>query len=394
MAQFSQGFLSSLGRPEMSQSLFGLGAAIGGVPAQLQQRRVRQEMAQYDPTTLVGRQGMLQAQLEQTDDPTQRLALGEQIRQLVQEKAAQELKKTQQQNTETLATQVETELKDPVLANLLRSGQATPSQGRAAIQDYNKAKQVAARGKAAQLTYLKAIGLESSPIISQIEAGEYEAVSQENFAKIVTSLQNAEKDDKIIAELNNRGEKGKQAAEDLELGIITRSQLSQRLSATKPTTKYADKTRMLLDGKVVWTADVTVPGQDEFPGYMDPETKEWKPVEAGQLKKIPQEQQKRLKEVTKSNLAIAAAYLAKDPAYVEDLTPTEKEQAQFKFAFRVKELIRNKKADSEEEAYEMAYEERGEFVKEGWFPKFLGDVKEGIGIGTPKQADDYLKEKQ
>ena len=171
MAQFSQGFLSSLGRPEMSQSLFGLGAAIGGVPAQLQQRRVRQEMAQYDPTTLVGRQGMLQAQLEQTDDPTQRLALGEQIRQLAQEKEAQELKKTQQQNTETLATQVETELKDPVLANLLRSGQATASQGRAAIQNYNKAKQVAARGKAAQLTYLKAIGLESSPIISQIEAG-------------------------------------------------------------------------------------------------------------------------------------------------------------------------------------------------------------------------------
>ena len=42
----------------------------------------------------------------------------------------------------------------------------------------------------------------------------------------------------------------------------------------------------------------------------------------------------------------------------------------------------------------MAYEERGEFAKEGWFPKFLGDVKEGIGIGTPKQADDYLKEKQ
>ena len=394
MAQFSQGFLSSLGRPEMSQSLFGLGAAIGGVPAQLQQRRVRQEMAQYDPTTFVGRQGMLQAQLEQTDDPTQRLALGEQIRQLAQEKEAQELKKTQQQNTETLATQVETELKDPVLANLLRSGQATASQGRAAIQDYNKAKQVAARGKAAQLTYLKAIGLESSPIISQIEAGEYEAVSQENFAKIVTSLQNAEKDDKIIAELNNRGEKGKQAAADLELGIITRSQLSQRLSATGPTTKYANKTRMLLDGKVVWTADVTVPGQDEFPGYMDPETKEWKPVEAGQLKKIPQEQQKRLKEVTKSNLAIAAAYLAKDPAYLEDLTPTQKEQAQFKFAFRVKDLIRNKKADSEEEAYEMAYEERGEFAKEGWLDAFVGAVVEKAGMGTPKQADDYLKEKQ
>ena len=151
---------------------------------------------------------------------------------------------------------------------------------------------------------------------------------------------------------------------------------------------------MLLDGKVVWTADVTVPGQDEFPGYMDPETKKWKPVEAGQLKKIPQEQQKRLKEVTKSNLAIAAAYLAKDPAYVEDLTPTEKEQAQLKFALRVKELIRNKEVGSEEEVYEMAYEERGEFAKEEWLDALWGAVLEKAGMTTPKQADDYLKEKQ
>jgi len=42
MAQFSQGFLSSLGRPEMSQSLFGLGAAIGGVPGQMKQRKKEQ----------------------------------------------------------------------------------------------------------------------------------------------------------------------------------------------------------------------------------------------------------------------------------------------------------------------------------------------------------------
>jgi len=42
MAQFSQGFLSSLGRPEMSQSLFGLGAAIGGVPGQMKQRQKEQ----------------------------------------------------------------------------------------------------------------------------------------------------------------------------------------------------------------------------------------------------------------------------------------------------------------------------------------------------------------
>ena len=46
MAQFSQGFLSSLGRPEMSQSLFGLGAAIGGVPGQMKQRQKEQAFNQ------------------------------------------------------------------------------------------------------------------------------------------------------------------------------------------------------------------------------------------------------------------------------------------------------------------------------------------------------------
>ena len=46
MAQFSQGFLSSLGRPEMSQSLFGLGAAIGGVPGQMKQRKKEQAFNQ------------------------------------------------------------------------------------------------------------------------------------------------------------------------------------------------------------------------------------------------------------------------------------------------------------------------------------------------------------
>ena len=35
MAKFSQQFLANLGRPQMAESLFGLGAAIGGVPGQI-----------------------------------------------------------------------------------------------------------------------------------------------------------------------------------------------------------------------------------------------------------------------------------------------------------------------------------------------------------------------
>jgi len=44
MAQFSQGFLSSLGRPAMAESLFGLGATIGGLPGQRKQQQKQQEV--------------------------------------------------------------------------------------------------------------------------------------------------------------------------------------------------------------------------------------------------------------------------------------------------------------------------------------------------------------
>jgi hypothetical protein len=44
MATFSQGFLSSLGRPAMTQSLFDLGSTIGGLPGQRKQQQKQQEV--------------------------------------------------------------------------------------------------------------------------------------------------------------------------------------------------------------------------------------------------------------------------------------------------------------------------------------------------------------
>jgi len=46
MATFSQGFLANLGRPQMAESLFGLGRAIGGLPGQAQDRRKREQFNQ------------------------------------------------------------------------------------------------------------------------------------------------------------------------------------------------------------------------------------------------------------------------------------------------------------------------------------------------------------
>lgn len=46
MATFSQQFLANLGRPQMAESLFGLGQAIGGVPGQMKQRQQQQNVNQ------------------------------------------------------------------------------------------------------------------------------------------------------------------------------------------------------------------------------------------------------------------------------------------------------------------------------------------------------------
>jgi hypothetical protein len=46
MAKFSQQFLANLGRPQMAESLFGLGATIGGLPGQAKEQRKKQEFNQ------------------------------------------------------------------------------------------------------------------------------------------------------------------------------------------------------------------------------------------------------------------------------------------------------------------------------------------------------------
>ena len=63
MATFSQGFLSSLGRPQMAEGLFSLGAAIGGVPGQIRERKRREEeLKRFDQLTQASQQGVTAAQ--------------------------------------------------------------------------------------------------------------------------------------------------------------------------------------------------------------------------------------------------------------------------------------------------------------------------------------------
>ncbi len=62
MAKFSQQFLANLGRPAMTQGMFDLGAAIGGMPAAAKAKKMeeerRKQLAGLDPSTVQGLQGL------------------------------------------------------------------------------------------------------------------------------------------------------------------------------------------------------------------------------------------------------------------------------------------------------------------------------------------------
>ena len=63
MATFSQGFLSQLANPAMSQSLFDLGSAIGGLPGQRREQQQKQEqLKRYDQIAQMSEQGIAAAQ--------------------------------------------------------------------------------------------------------------------------------------------------------------------------------------------------------------------------------------------------------------------------------------------------------------------------------------------
>jgi hypothetical protein len=81
MAKFSQQFLANLGRPEMAESLFGLGAAIGGLPGQVkEQRRKQEQLNRYDQIAQMSEQGIASAQSGDVANVTSRIEQLQQAR--------------------------------------------------------------------------------------------------------------------------------------------------------------------------------------------------------------------------------------------------------------------------------------------------------------------------
>jgi hypothetical protein len=81
MAKFGESFLAQLGSPAMSQSLFGLGSALGGIPGQLkEQRRKQEQLKRYDQIAQISEQGIASAQSGDVANVTSRIEQLQQTR--------------------------------------------------------------------------------------------------------------------------------------------------------------------------------------------------------------------------------------------------------------------------------------------------------------------------
>jgi hypothetical protein len=391
MASFSQGFLNNLGRPAMTQSLFDLGSAIGQAPSQYRAKQKRDALKSHDPSTYDGQIALLSAQIQQETDPNVRAELGRQLiamKQSQTDRSRSEAEYAQSQQaieaSKVLAAKLEA-AGDPETAQLLRSGAIKAPTAMTALKRIS----TVASGVAGRRQLVKSLGLEREGTFSE----EDYSLSDTQFNTKVKKAEETKERKALAAQLNKNGET--ELAEMVEQGIYTRGDVSQVLRSRKGeggATKYNNRSQKVVDGKVVWVADVTPPNGDEFVAYM--KDGKWVPVEAGDVKDLPEKVKKSVSSVTKVDQDNAAVYLADNESYL-DLTPTGKAQAQLAFASIAKRLVDEKKAKSMEEAMKMASEtiDLSKFEDgRNWFEVLYDDVFT-VSEGAPKtQADDYINQ--
>ena len=357
--------------------------------------RIAAETQGLDLSTIEGQQKALQAELQYVQDPQARRALGLRMMELNKLKVQQEelaVKKVQEQAKQLAAERVAIELEgfnDFTTAELVRTGAITPQQGNARKVEYEKSAAASSAGMDGQLARLRGLGLKDTSLYKQVQQGDYKNVSDSAFANVAQAVLDAQEEEEIIASLNQQGRGD--IVEQFKLGMISRSEIGSLLRQPSSTTTYTNKKRMLKDDKVVWVADVQEPNKDEFSGYFDNKTKTWIPVSASDIKEIPSASEKKVSDITRSDLATAATYLSKNSEY-EDLSEENKLDLQFKFAFKVQELIDKKEVDTAEEAYTIAFSEYGDLIQSNWWSRNIPLVKAKLKQSeiVSRDATDYI----
>ena len=124
-----------------------------------------------DMSTLEGQQQAIANEMQQVVDPQARRALGlrmMELNKLKQARAEAAIKKEQEAEQELatgqLVLSLNEEFKDPITADLVRTGAITPQQGNARRVEYQKSAAASKAGLDGQLARLRGLGLKDNPL--------------------------------------------------------------------------------------------------------------------------------------------------------------------------------------------------------------------------------------
>lgn len=231
------------------------------------------------------------------------------------------------------------------IANDVEKGIYTDAQVGSVLANARQAKAASEQGQAALEAFVTTADLSDTTFGQAVAEGKLKDVPSNLVSKLATEAQQERETNALIDNLKTLDrEEAKEAAELLELGVITNEGAKKLVAEGKKGPKISTsnmKQYVLDDGTVVWGGDITVDG-DERKAYRDPQNPNSivdLPAEAVELKGEAR--------IRGTDLKLAEIQLAKDPKFSSLDDATDQEKVKVAFASKYNELITKKKTNEE-----------------------------------------------
>ena len=382
-----QGLLST-GTASGGLDFTNVGAAIGGIPQQKRDAEIRRSLLGFDQTTPAGQIEYLKKAIQLEKDPAKKNALGQQLFQVrKQQRDENEREAADKGKTNLIATLKSTQ--DPeliTLAEQVDAGNVTVASAESTYRSFKRAEAVATQGLAARKNLIKSLDLQDSSYFQGLSDEQLKNMPPSVYTTTINAAEKTHKKQARIDKLSERAqgdERKQKVVEDYELGLYTDSNVMKAFTGAESLT-FANRQLKLVNGVPVFVADVQKEGEDEFVGYLDPETQEWTELtNAASVQDLPDDTEKKLSRITEADLDVADSFLLNNEDYNE-LSKTDKINLRFHFASLVRDYTDNNKVDTPLEALEKAKKEVLSMVERGeavpWYvpdpkPTFNPDIK-------------------
>tara|TARA_A100001035_G_scaffold166412_1_gene131836 strand:- start:3571 stop:4848 length:1278 start_codon:yes stop_codon:yes gene_type:complete len=355
----------------------GIGAGLGGMLTRRRERQLKEEetkQAQAQALTTynqmavkagltpeeasIGVRGLISGQYK---NPTQALRDTVETKKLL---SSQDRRNYIAQQLEGLG------LKE--VASDVKSGVYTDAQLGSIISNARQAQSAADQGQEGLEAYVSASNLTDTAFGKAVMAGNLKNIPSNLVGKLATeALQDQETQD-LIKNLKNLGtDAGTEAANLLELGVITPTGAKKIIEQSREPTKIstANMKQYYVEGvdKPVWGGDITV-GNVERRAYRDPNDPNKiidLPATARELKDPETGKESRIRDL---DLKIASIQLIDNPLYAE-LNEVDRTKAQLAFASKYNTLLNQEKTNEEAlaEAKSYALSKISQITETGWF---------------------------